>query len=259
MPPAEDGALDAVARVAECLEKGGEFRLATVVRSEDPELPAGLKALSFPGGRVEGPRKLAEALTEGAPGGLERKDSGVVKPREGLEVFVEVFPAAARVLVCGAGHIAVPLARYARDAGFEVSVLDDREEYASAGRFPGCAVTAGDFITELRRTGFGPFPYVVVITRGHAHDLDCLGEILRWDTRYVGLIGSRRRVKFVKEELARRGLGERAADLFSPIGLGIGADTPEEIALSIAAELVCVRRKGDRAGRDFHVSGWGDR
>ena len=92
--------------------------------------------------------------------------------------------------------------------------------------------------------------YVVVITRGHEHDAECLLEILRKDTAYIGLIGSRRRVRFVLEMLEKKGIPKkRLQEVFTPIGTPIGAETPEEIALSIAAELVCVRRKGPHQAR----------
>jgi xanthine dehydrogenase accessory factor len=89
-----------------------------------------------------------------------------------------------------------------------------------------------------------------VITRGHEHDADCLIEILQKKTLYVGLIGSRRRVRFVLEMLAEKGFSQtRLKDVFTPIGLPIGAEAPEEIALSIVSELVCVRRKGPAQAR----------
>ena len=96
----------------------------------------------------------------------------------------------------------------------------------------------------------GEFPinratFIVIITRGHEHDTECLTEIIPHETAYIGLIGSRRRVSFVLELLAKKGIpAQRLADVCTPIGIPIGAESPEEIALSIAAELVCVRRKG---------------
>jgi xanthine dehydrogenase accessory factor len=97
---------------------------------------------------------------------------------------------------------------------------------------------------------FGPATYVVVITRGHEHDVDCLIEIINKKTVYVGLIGSRRRVRIVLEALAEEGFPqERLNEVFTPIGLPIGAESPEEIALSIVSELVCVRRKGPDQAR----------
>lgn len=148
-------------------------------------------------------------------------------------------------MICGAGHIAVHLARYARDAGFPVMIIDDREDYANQQRFMDCEVIAEEFVPALGRISYGPATYVVVITRGHEHDADCLGEVLKHETGYVGLIGSRRRVRFVLEMLEHQGIArEKLTDVFTPIGIPIGGESPEEIALSIAAELVSVRSKG---------------
>jgi len=96
---------------------------------------------------------------------------------------------------------------------------------------------------------------VVVITRGHEHDVDCLLEILKKDTAYIGLIGSRRRVRFVLEMLEAKGISKkRLQEVFTPIGTPIGAESPEEIAISIIAELVCVRRKGPHQARALRTA-----
>jgi xanthine dehydrogenase accessory factor len=111
-------------------------------------------------------------------------------------------------------------------------------------------VQADEFLVALSDMPLGPSTYVVVITRGHEHDADCLAEILTKQTAYVGLIGSRRRVRFVLEVLGQEGISqERLQEVFTPIGLPIGAESPDEIALSIVSELVCVRRKGAAQAR----------
>ena len=154
------------------------------------------------------------------------------------------------MIVCGAGHIALPLSQFARKVGFRVTVIDDREDFANQDRFPGCNVLAADFSTTLRDLNLNHSHYVVVITRGHEHDVDCLMEILTKETAYVGLIGSRRRVRFVIEILENQGIAkERLQTIFTPIGTPIGAESPEEIALSIISELVCIRRKGPQQAR----------
>jgi len=111
-------------------------------------------------------------------------------------------------------------------------------------------VLVEDFRPALRRLPLGSDTYAVVITRGHEHDFECLSEILPKETAYVGLIGSRRRVAFVKLELRKRGIPPPRLDLlYTPIGLPIGAESPAEIALCIAAELVAARRLGNVATR----------
>jgi xanthine dehydrogenase accessory factor len=172
-----------------------------------------------------------------------------------LRVFFDVLTGEPKVLVCGAGHIAVPLARYARDVGFAVTVLDDRADFAHPSRFPGCQVVADEFVTALESMPLGPTTYVVLITRGHAYDADCLAALLPKTTAYVGMIGSRRRGRMVLDQLERRGIArERLEQVFSPIGLPIGAESPEEIALCIAAELVCVRRQGPERTRALRAA-----
>jgi xanthine dehydrogenase accessory factor len=252
----------AIGRVAELLERGEDCCVATVIKSDLSGVPLAAKAVCFPDGRVERfglPEDSAQPLAALAAKAFSTGKSGYADIEAGLAVFLEVRVKAARLLVCGAGHIAVSLAKFAVEAGFFPTVIDDRPEYASALRFSGCRVVAEDFGAALRRSELGPFRYAVVITRGHAHDLDCLREILRWETDYVGLIGSRSRIGVVKGRLERDGFSRSSLDdrLFSPIGLAIGAESPEEIALCIAAELVCVRRLGAAAARQLRKQGRG--
>jgi xanthine dehydrogenase accessory factor len=243
--PAGSGASS---RTLELLEAGEVFCLATVLASADPAVPIGRKVIVLGDGRAEGDlgdREADRELRRLALEAIEGRHKGIGEPRPGLRVFLDVLAAQAELLVCGAGHIAVPLAEFARRVGFSVTVLDDRPDFARADRFPGCTVLAEDFVTALRRLPLGSTTSVVVITRGHEHDAECLAEVLPKPTAYVGLIGSRRRVRFVLEMLEREGLpGPRLRQVFTPIGVPLGAESPEEIALSIAAELVCVRRKG---------------
>ncbi len=169
---------------------------------------------------------------------------------ESARVFVEAHLPADELLIVGAGHIAVPLARIGAMLGFQVTVLDDREEFASETRFPEAVRVLraeleppADPFRDVRLSHRG---YVVLVTRAHRYDFDCLSALLRPDRplpRYLGMIGSRRRVKGAFEALLREGMPrERLARVHAPIGLDIGAETPEEIAISIAAEIVRVRR-----------------
>ena len=158
-------------------------------------------------------------------------------------------------MICGAGHIAIPLARFAGEVGFSVTVIDDRSDFAHPSRFPGCTTIAENFTIALQDLQTGPTTYVVIITRGHEHDVDCLMEILNRETAYVGLIGSRRRVSFVLQWLEEKGFSrQRLKSVFTPIGIPIGAESPSEIALSIVSELVCVRRKGSGQARTLRSS-----
>lgn len=163
-----------------------------------------------------------------------------------IEVFHDVLEPQPQMLIVGAGHIAVPLARFAKMVGFEVVVLDDREKYANTERFPEAdRVIAADFGGTLQNFPITVATYVVIITRAHTYDEESLRIILDEPWAYLGVIGSRRRVQTVMRTLAAEGYDrDRLSQIRAPIGLDIGSETPEEIALSIIGEVVVVRRGG---------------
>ena len=245
--------MDITARVNELMVDGQVFCLATIITSDWPEIIAGTKAIILADGSLEGEigsAQLKLAIRDQALAVIKKKKRCMLEIQKGLQVFFDILTCESSLIVCGAGHIAVPLARFARAVGFSVTVLDDRSDFAHPSRFPGCTVMAENFTEALRDMALNSSSYVVVITRGHEHDVDCLLEILPKEAAYVGLIGSRRRVRFVLEWLEKDGFSrQRLNDVFTPIGIPIGAESPEEIALSIVAELVCVRRKGDGQAR----------
>lgn len=157
------------------------------------------------------------------------------------------------LVVVGAGHIAVPLAHLGALLDFRVTVLDDREEFATTDRFDdGVHVRRCDFATDpFAGITFDSRSYVALVTRGHRWDFDCLQRLLVLDRlpRYVGMIGSRRRVRAAFHSLLAAGMPrDRLALVRAPIGLELGAETPAEIAVAIAAELVAVRRGADVEG-----------
>jgi xanthine dehydrogenase accessory factor len=250
-----------IARVVDLMGKGEPFCLATIVASDDPDVPIGRKMIVLGDGTTEGgvgSARLDAALRDRAREALAEKKKRTVQVETGIRAFLDILSTEVNLLICGAGHIALPLARFAREVGFRVTVLDDRSDFAHASRFPGCEVIAEDFATALRRIPVTPVTSVVVITRGHEHDVECLAAVLPRETAYVGLIGSRRRVRFVLDLLRGKGIArERLDEVFTPIGLPIGSETPEEIALSIVAELVCARRKGFSRARALRAAAEG--
>lgn len=173
-----------------------------------------------------------------------------------LSVFVEVQARPPHLIVAGAGHIAVPLASIAKTCDFLVTVLDDRPQYAHPNRFPTAdQVVAGPFrpsLAELRRGKpvFDSDTYLVLVTRGHQHDIDCLLEVLDDPVAYLGMIGSRRRIRAVFALLeSEMNLPASKFDrVRAPIGIDIGAITPAEIAVCIMAEIICVMREGSLPG-----------
>ena len=164
------------------------------------------------------------------------------------EVYLELRRPVQDLIIVGAGHIALPMSRIGADLGFRVWVLDDRPDFATQERFPHAyAVLRADFADPFRDVPLHQGTHVLLVTRGHKYDYDCLVRILRTDPppAYIGMIGSRRRVRATFIQLLQDGVPrERLGDVHAPVGLDIGAETPEEIAVAVAAELVLVRRGG---------------
>lgn len=152
------------------------------------------------------------------------------------------------VFIFGAGHIGQKLSQITKMLNFNTVILDDREEFANKKRFPEAdsIIVLESFRNVDRYINIRENSYIIIVTRGHVDDLKVLGEVLRTNARYIGMIGSKKKRDTAYEELIRRGfLLEELNKVHSPIGIDIKADTPEEITISIAAELVKVRRGGD--------------
>lgn len=166
-----------------------------------------------------------------------------------VEIFVEVVEQPPLLVVVGAGHCALPLSHIGKTLGFEVVILDDRPECATRERFPDASrILLGDLEAQVEQVRLGPDTYVVLVTRGHKQDEQILRRIVTEPLGYIGMIGSQRRIRAVFADMERDGFQKTDLDkVFSPIGLDIGAETPEEIAISILAEIVRVRKGGTGA------------
>jgi xanthine dehydrogenase accessory factor len=166
-----------------------------------------------------------------------------------LDIFVEPILPLANLYIFGAGHVAHSLYKAARPAGFGVTVVDDRENYANRERFPEArSVIAEDF--EKAMAGISPneTSYIVIVTRGHRDDMRVLRWAVQTQARYIGMIGSKRKTITIFRELVKEGLSESLFErVHAPVGLDIGAITPEEIAVAITAELIAARRCVERA------------
>ena len=158
--------------------------------------------------------------------------------------YVEEVGPGPSLVIAGAGHVGQALADLASKLEFRVAVIDDREDYASAARFPAAGeCIVGDIEAELRRYPIDPSTYIVIVTRGHARDGQALLAVIDSPARYIGMIGSKRKIKTIFDDLAASGISvDRLARVHAPIGYEIGAVTVNEIAVSIAAELIAVRR-----------------
>ncbi len=168
-----------------------------------------------------------------------------------LELYLEVRRPVQELIIVGAGHIAQPLSHMGALLGFRVSVLDDRPDFATGERFPDAErVFQADFDDPFRDARLHERSHILLVTRGHKYDYACLVRALRVDPppAYIGMIGSRRRVRATYVQLLDEGFNREQLDrIHAPVGLDIGAETPEEIAVSVAAELVKVRRGGTGA------------
>lgn len=166
-------------------------------------------------------------------------------------VYLELHAPPPKLVVVGAGHVAVPLAQMGVMLGLRVEVLDDRPEFADPARFPEAdVVRVIDFRDPFADTRLTPPDHVVLVTRGHRFDYECLVRLLRMKhpPGYVGMIGSRRRVRATHEQLAREEFTvERMSHVRAPVGLDLGGQTPVEIAVSVAAEIVMHRSGGTGA------------
>lgn len=166
-----------------------------------------------------------------------------------LEIFIEPVLPQPELYIFGAGHVAHSLYQIAQLAGFEVIVVDDREAYANRERFPHAReIHAQDFDAAMQKLDPGEAAHIVIVTRGHRDDM----RVLRWAAqtraRYIGMIGSQRKVITIYKELEAEGIPrERFERVRAPVGLDIGAVTPEEIAVSVVAELIALRRNREGA------------
>ena len=165
-----------------------------------------------------------------------------------LDIFIEPVLPPASLYIFGAGHVALSLYRAAKTAGFDVTVIDDRESYANRERFPDAKeVFAEDFDQAMSRITPNETSYIVIVTRGHRDDMHVLRWAVQTRARYVGMIGSKRKTIAITHELVKEGISEHLFQrIHAPVGLDIGAITPEEIAVAITAELIAVRRRVER-------------
>ena len=250
--------------LVEISERGAAAVLATVVEVEGSvAVEPGAKCL-IRGGKLSadtiGNAPVTDAIVKESDARLRAEKSQLVSldvPAAGgrLEVFFEVMPAPPKLIVVGAGHIAVPLVQIAKVLDFFVTVIDDRLLYANRERFPAAdEVVVGDMAQTLKEMNITPSCYIVLITRGHAYDEPCLRVIMHSQAKYIGMIGSKRRIKacfqrFRDEEKIAEEVIER---VYAPIGLDIATETPAEIALSILGEVIKVRRGGKAASLSGH-------
>ncbi|HEV3139261.1 MAG TPA: XdhC/CoxI family protein [Vicinamibacterales bacterium] len=249
------------AAVNAALERGEAAALVTIV-STTGSTPQriGAKMLVFADGRTVGTigggcyendafGKARAAIANRTPQLVHYELSDDFAQETGLicggqmDVYIEPIEPSAELYVIGAGHVGFHLARLAHEVGFRVHVVDDRERFANAERFPSAVeIVVDDIPAWIARANLPAHAYAVIVTRGHTNDLEALRALAPRDLRYLGLIGSRAKVARIYDALVEdRMPADRLQRVHAPIGLDIGAVTPQEIAVSILAELIAVK------------------
>jgi xanthine dehydrogenase accessory factor len=249
------------AAVVDALDRGEAAALVTIVATHgSTPQRVGAKMLVFSDGRTVGTIgggcyendafwKAREAITARQPQLVRYELSDDFAQETGLicggqmDVYIEPIEPSPELYVIGAGHVGTYLAQLAQEVGFHVHVVDDREKFANRERFPAATeVVTEDIPSWLARTTFPTHAYVVIVTRGHTNDLEALRGLAPRELRYLGLIGSRAKVARIYDALGNDGMApEHLNRVHAPIGLDIGAVTPQEIAVSILAELIAVK------------------
>jgi xanthine dehydrogenase accessory factor len=255
-------------RIAELLRGGKPFALATVIGSVDstPRGP-GVRMIVFPGGAIEGTigggalekRVIDDALAclrESGEGSASRRfvyDLG--KGEEGVplgmvcggkaEVFIEVFGTGMKLFIFGAGHVGRKLSQLCGVLGIPHWVVDDREAFARKELLPDAAgVVHAKFEESFADLLIDPNSFIVIVTYGHRHDGVCLEGALKTKAAYIGMIGSRNKVRELLAGLSKKSAAVSDPRIFAPIGLHLGDSSPEQIGVSIMAEILKVRSGG---------------
>jgi xanthine dehydrogenase accessory factor len=242
--------------------EGGEAALVTVVSaSGSTPREEGAKMLVRPDGSILGTigggsleaqiiKEAVKVIRQGRPKRIHRSLTAKEAEEEGmicggdLEVFIEPILTPPTLYIFGGGHIALALTKMGKLCGFNIAVVDDRAEFATAERFPQAdTLLAEDFNKSFAKLNIDNSSYIVIVTHGHQHDEVVLEWAVTTPARYIGMIGSRTKNETIYSHLQARGITQAQLDrVHAPIGLEIGAQTPEEIAVSILAEVIKVRR-----------------
>lgn len=242
--------------IIEILQRGERASLATVV-SRQGSAPAlvGFKMLVFSGGEILGTvgggsteaevRRIAkEVMIENSPQlvSFDLKNDSICGGN--INVFIEPIAPSEKVYIFGAGHVGFYLSKMAAMTDFKVIVIDDREEYANHERFPEAyKIIVSNFEDAFNKLEIEDSSFIVIVTRGHTYDEQVLEQACGTKARYIGMIGSKAKIQRLFSNLQQRGINEqKLAEIHAPIGLDIGSETPSEIAVSILAEMIQIKK-----------------
>ncbi len=252
--------LDIYKELANLMQKGGRAVLATVISSEgSAPRNAGAKMLikedgsaigTVGGGKLEQQvrQRAAEVMKSGETEivhfDLSGKDINGMICGGQAEIFLEPILSPETLFLCGAGHISLATAVIGKMLGFRIVVIDPRPEYNNKERFPDAdSLVVESYESAFKKLSITGDDYIIIYTPQHSRDEQCLQLACGTKARYIGMIGSKKKVKEIKEHLLKKGITKKKLDsVYAPIGLEIEAETPEEIAISILAEIIKVRR-----------------
>ncbi|MDE0484039.1 MAG: XdhC family protein [Candidatus Poribacteria bacterium] len=230
---------------------------ATVVESEQQSVDVGMKMIFATNGErigTLGNSDLEADVENQISTILEENRVGMFQQNETTSVFLEPLQPRPTLLIAGAGHVGQALCHLGSWLDFDIAIIDDRADFASTERLPEAdEIIIGDIAEELRKYPINHLTYVVIVTRGHQHDESALHSVVESDARYIGLIGSRRKIKLIFDDLLEVGIPiEKLQRVYAPIGLDINSKTVPEIAVSIVSQLIQVRNGGEK-GQSFEA------
>ena len=245
-------------KILDIQKRGGAGLLVTLVSTDRWQTDRVPRLFLVPGtesiGGLPGMKAVAEEIAKNMPLWLKQRESRLVVSRDdlggGVELFVEPILADPILYIFGGGHVSAQIIPLASRVGFKVEVIDDRPEFADARKFPDAAkVHQYPFQDVVEKIPVDESSYLVIVTRGHIHDKTVLEQCLRSKAKYIGMIGSRRKKAMIYDKLLEEGFTKSDLNrVHAPIGLDIGAETPEEIAVSIVGELIQIR--AGKEGKD---------
>lgn len=237
-------------KIYELLEKNGKVKSAVLLNGKNIG-----KRTVFSEGKCIGTEEEQRLWEPYEAAVAKTEETTIIKVGES-EIFVEVYLKNPRLVILGAGHVSVPVAKIGKMLGFHITVMDDRKEFLNRERFPDADVfICGSFEEMSERIPPYENTYYVVVTRGHQGDTVCARQILKRPHVYFGMIGSRNKVRLARELLLQEGFTEEQLDsVYAPIGLPIGGQLPEEIAVSIAAQIVQVKNRNYAAFTDEKIA-----
>jgi len=251
-------------KLNECLEINKSVAIVTVIRVEG-STPRGVGSMMLvdkEGNILEGTiggGVLEQKAKKDAVDCIKRKESllidykldrdsktGNVLPMAcggNVSLFIKVYNSRDKLILAGGGHIAEKIAKMANILGYSITVLDSREERLNSELYPGVhSLVLGNIVENLENMDIGDDTFIVIVTHGHKHDQDVLERVLKSNAKYIGMIGSKNKVRTTFENLLEKGYSkEELSRVYAPIGLDLGGETPEEIALSIMAEIQALK------------------